>query len=134
LDTPVPRVGLGIALRGIARSVIDISDGLVADLGHICERSRVAAVVGLEDLPRSVLLKRQLDRPAARAALLSGGDDYELCFTAVAGRRSEIEALSGQARLALTRIGSIVAGQGIVVMDEAGKPMSVKEGGFDHFR
>jgi thiamine-monophosphate kinase len=67
-------------------------------------------------------------------AILSGGDDYELCFTAVAGRKSEIEALSGQAELALTRIGRIVAGNAVVVKDQAGKPMSAKDGGFDHFR
>jgi thiamine-monophosphate kinase len=67
-------------------------------------------------------------------AILTGGDDYELCFTAVAGRRSEIEALSARAGLALTRVGRIVAERGIVVADETGKPMSVQDGGFDHFR
>lgn len=137
LDAPVPRVELGTALRGIARSAIDISDGLIADLGHICERSRVAAVVGLPDLPCSALLKRQLDRPAARAALLSGGDDYELCFTAGRARREAIARLARRLRLKLTRIGRIARRrQGaplVTVLDAAGRPIAVKRGGYAHF-
>jgi thiamine-monophosphate kinase len=137
LDVPVPRVGLGIALRGIARSAIDISDGLIADLGHICERSRVAAVVGLQDLPCSALLRRQLDRPAARAALLSGGDDYELCFTASRAQREAIARLARRLRLKLTRIGRITRRRGsqlVTVLDAAGGPITVKRAGYDHFK
>ena len=78
LDWPVPRIALGLALRGVARSVIDVSDGLVADLGHICERSRVAAVVAFERLPVSPMLRRHLASPVARSAGVAGGDDYEL--------------------------------------------------------
>jgi thiamine-monophosphate kinase len=136
LDAPAPRVGLGIALRGIARSAIDISDGLIADLGHICERSRVAAVVGLPDLPCSALLKRKLYRPAARAALLSGGDDYELCFTAGRGQREAIGRIARRLRLKLTRIGSIARRRGtprVTVLDAAGRPITVKRGGYEHF-
>jgi thiamine-monophosphate kinase len=136
LDAPVPRVRLGIALRGIARSAIDISDGLIADLGHICESSRVAAVVGLPDLPCSALLKRQLDRPAARAALLSGGDDYELCFTAGRGQREAIGRLARRLRLKLTRIGRIARRRGtprVTVLDAAGRPIAIERGGFEHF-
>jgi thiamine-monophosphate kinase len=136
LDAPVPRVGLGIALRGIARSAIDISDGLIADLGHICERSRVAAVVGLPDLPCSALLKRQLDRPAARAALLSGGDDYELCFTAGRGQREAIGRLAGRLRLKLTRIGRIARRRGtprVTVLDADGRPLALEQTGYRHF-
>ena len=137
LDAPAPRVGLGIALRGIARSAIDISDGLIADLGHICERSRVAAVVGFPDLPCSAFLKRQLDRPAARAALLSGGDDYELCFTAGRGQREAIGRLARRLRLKLTRIGRVTrrrrGAQRVTVLDAAGRPMAVERAGFEHF-
>jgi len=137
LDVPVPRVGLGIALRGIARSAIDISDGLIADLGHICERSRVAAIVGLPDLPCSALLKRQLDRPAARAALLSGGDDYELCFTAGRARREAIARLARRLRLKLTRIGRIARRRRgaplVTVLDADGRPLAVKRAGYEHF-
>jgi thiamine-monophosphate kinase len=138
LDAPAPRVGLGIALRGIARSAIDISDGLIADLGHICERSRVAAVVGLPDLPCSALLKRRLDRPAARAALLSGGDDYELCFTAGRGQREAIDRLVRRLRLKLTRIGRIARRRRgaplVTVLDAAGRPIAAKRAGYDHFK
>lgn len=134
LERPAPRVALGRMLVGLANSVIDISDGLVADLGHICERSGVGAEIGFTAIPCSTeLLPLRAKAPVTRA-ILSGGDDYELCFTTPVDRRSGVEALSVQAGLALTRIGSIVAGSGVVVMDHAGKPMSVKDGGFDHFR
>lgn len=137
LEAPTPRIALGVALRGIARSAIDISDGLIADLGHICERSRVAAVVRLQDLPCSALLKRHLDRPAARAALLSGGDDYELCFTAGRGQRAAIARLAKRVRLKLTRVGRITRQQRgtprVAVLDVEGRPLRVRSGGFEHF-
>jgi thiamine-monophosphate kinase len=137
LDAPAPRVALGVALRGIARSAIDISDGLVADLGHICERSRVAAVIGLEHLPCSALLKRHRERLAARAALLSGGDDYELVFTAGRARRGAIARLARRLRLKLTRIGRITRRRGgaplVTVRDAAGRPVAIERGGYVHF-
>ena len=134
LDRPTPRVVLGRMLVGIANSAIDISDGLVADLGHICERSGVGAAIEFAAIPCSAELMSLRGQALVTKAILSGGDDYELCFTAVAGRKSEIEALSGQSQLALTRIGKIVAGNGVVVKGQDGKPMSAKDGGFDHFR
>jgi thiamine-monophosphate kinase len=134
LNRPAPRVALGRLLVGVANSAIDISDGLVADLGHICERSAVGAAIEFAAVPCSAELMPLRGHALVTRAILTGGDDYELCFTAVVERRSEIEALSGQAGLALTRIGSIVAGQGVGVVDPAGRPMSVKDGGFDHFR
>jgi thiamine-monophosphate kinase len=137
LDAPVPRVGLGIALRGVARSAIDISDGLVADLGHICERSRVAAVVGLERLPCSAIMKRCLHRPAARSALLAGGDDYELCFTAGRTQRAAMAGIARRLGLRLTRIGSIARQRGdkalVTVLDAAGLPIAMKRAGYEHF-
>jgi thiamine-monophosphate kinase len=137
LDAPVPRIGLGEALRGVARSAIDVSDGLVADLGHICERSRVAAVVGLERLPSSAVMKRHRDRPAARAALLAGGDDYELVFTASRARRERIAGIARRLRLKLTRIGRIVGPRRetprVAVLDAAGRPVPVGRGGYEHF-
>ncbi|MGH8660582.1 MAG: thiamine-phosphate kinase [Burkholderiales bacterium] len=138
LDAPAPRVALGIALRGVARSAIDVSDGLVADLGHICERSRVAAVIGLEHLPCSAILKQMRDRPAARAALLAGGDDYELAFTAGRAQRGAVARIAQRLRLRLTRIGSIVRQRRrtplVTVLDAAGRPIAVKRGGYEHFR
>lgn len=137
LDTPAPRIALGERLRGVARSAIDVSDGLVADLGHICERSRVTARVKFDDIPVSAVMKRQLERPAARAALLAGGDDYELVFTAARARRDAIRRLSRRLRLKLTLIGGITPwrrGAALVtVFDAHGRPVSVRRGGYEHF-
>jgi thiamine-monophosphate kinase len=137
LHEPTPRVALGAALRGLARSTIDVSDGLVADLGHICERSRVAAAVEFARLPAAPALQRRLDRSAARAALLAGGDDYELCFTAARSRRDAIARVARRLRIRLTRIGTIVPRRGrspvVSVTDAAGRPVRAERGGFDHF-
>jgi len=138
LDAPAPRVGLGIALRGIARSAIDVSDGLIADLGHICERSSVAAVVDFARIPASATLKQHLHRPASRLAVLAGGDDYELCFTAGRGQREAIARLARRLRLRLTRIGRMTrrgrAAPLVTVLDAAGWPITVTRGGYEHFR
>jgi len=138
LDWPQPRVALGLALRGVARSAIDVSDGLVADLGHICEGSRVAAVVARDRLPLSPLLRRLLERRAALAAVLGGGDDYELCFTAAPARRAAVERAAARARTRVTRIGHMIRAPGdacsVVVVDGEGLPLAVARTGFDHFR
>lgn len=137
LDAPTPRVALGERLRALARSAIDISDGLIADLGHICERSGVAAVIEFERIPRSAIMKRHLERAAARTALLAGGDDYELCFTAGRAQRGAIARLARRLRLKLTRIGRTVRqrrGYALVtVLDTGGRPIVVKRKGFEHF-
>ena len=137
LDAPTPRIGLGMALRGLARSAIDISDGLVADLGHICERSRVGAVVELQSIPVSAVLKPHLDRPTARAALLAGGDDYELCFTAGRARREGIVRLARRVRIRLSRIGRITRSRRgtplVTVVDAGGRPISLGQTGYKHF-
>jgi len=137
LHAPAPRVALGVALRGIARSAIDISDGLVADLGHICERSKVSAVVALDRVPVSAAMKRHLDRPVARAAVLAGGDDYELCFTAGRSRRDAVTRVARRLRTRLTRIGAIVRARrgraAVTAMDAAGRPVRLHQTGFDHF-
>lgn len=137
LDWPVPRVALGLALRGVARSAIDVSDGLVADLGHICERSRVAAVVAFERLPVSASLRRHLASPVAQSALLGGGDDYELCFTAAPAKRAAVECAALGARVKVTRIGRVIRAPAgvcsVVVMDRDGLPLALQQKGFDHF-
>lgn len=132
LHQPQPRVALGLALRGLASSVIDVSDGLLADLGHILDASQVGAEIGLEAIPASETL-RSLPRDITQSCILSGGDDYELCFTVPAVRRAEVERLSPQLDLALTRIGKIVAGRGCVVHDAAGNSLDIGVGGYDHF-
>ena len=132
LDWPEPRVELGERLRGLARSAIDVSDGLAGDLGHIVERSQVAAVVEYERIPRSAVFKT-VDAALERECLLSGGDDYELVFTAPASRRDAVEALGRELGLALTRIGAIEAGEArVVVRDARGEPLA-HGGGYDHF-
>ncbi len=98
LHRPQPRIALGLALRGVAHSAIDISDGLLADLGHILERSDVAAEIELAALPASAILRRYLDRVAACSALLAGGDDYELCFTAPRAARERVLRASAVVR------------------------------------
>jgi thiamine-monophosphate kinase len=134
LNTPQPRVALGQALLHVAHSAIDISDGLVADLGHIAARSQVSAVIELSLIPKSETIAKRMSDPIALQALLAGGDDYELCFTATQKNREQINALSRKISLPITRIGRIESGTGVVVHDLSGKPMQLKETGFDQFR
>jgi thiamine-monophosphate kinase len=137
LDAPVPRLALGAALRGVARSAIDISDGLIADLGHICERSGVAAEVELARVPRSRTMGRVLPRPAALTALLAGGDDYELCFTASPAQRGALRRLSRRRAPGITRIGRIVRARRrsrlVTVLGGDGRPMPLTDKGYEHF-
>ena len=133
LDEPEPRVELGERLRGIASAAIDVSDGFAQDLGHILERSGAGAVVEYESLPRPVDLKNMKDEKLQARLVLSGGDDYELVFTAAQASRGELQALSFELQLALTRVGSIQAAEArLQVLDAQGRPMAV-ERGFDHF-
>jgi thiamine-monophosphate kinase len=134
LDRPMPRVVLGQRLRGIAHSAIDISDGLVADLGHILERSGVAAVIELERVPVGSSVGRRLQTNLGLSAALAGGDDYELCFTAPASSRLRVEMLSEELSLPLTRIGRIESGSGLTLLDRTGKRIEIEATGFDHFR
>ncbi len=132
MEQPQPRVALGRALRGLARSAIDLSDGLVGDLGHVLQRSRVGATLEVDALPRSAVLAAQ---PAAlqRECLLTGGDDYELLFTAPPARQAEVHAAARQAGVAVTRIGRIEAAAGLRLRDARGAPVPGDWRGFDHF-
>lgn len=133
LDTPQPRVALGLALRGLAHAAIDISDGLLADLGHILERSQCGAEIRFADLPTHPALAPMLDMPWARDCLLAGGDDYELCFTAPQARRDAIAAIGTRLGLPLTRIGRITGNPGLALLDTAGLPLASHKAGYDHF-
>ena len=133
LHHPSPRVALGIALRGIAHSAIDISDGLLADLGHILERSAVGAEIHFATVPVSTHLQNWLAQEIGVRCALAGGDDYELCFTVPAKLHAEIEKLSTQLELPLTCIGKVVAGSGCCVRAADGTEMKIKESGYDHF-
>ena len=130
LHQPQPRVALGLALRGIARSAIDISDGLLADLGHLLQRSAAGAELEIETLP---IVGTGVEQELAQQCALTGGDDYELCFTAPVTARDTLAALAEQLQLALTRIGQIRAGHGCVVRDAAGQEMKIGKAGYDHF-
>lgn len=133
LDEPEPRVELGERLRGIASAAIDVSDGFAQDLGHILERSGVGAIVEYEMLPQPVDVVRIQDKEFQTRLVLSGGDDYELVFTAPQGVRAEVTALSSELKLALSRVGSIQVGEPrLRVLDPQGRPMAVAHG-FDHF-
>jgi thiamine-monophosphate kinase len=133
LYSPQPRVALGLALRGLAHAAIDISDGLLADLGHILESSGGGAELLLANLPRSAAMDRHAATALGLYCLLAGGDDYELCFTAPASRREAVATLSQQLHLRLTCIGKIVTEPGLRVLDAQGRAVAIEETGFDHF-
>jgi len=134
LHAPEPRVELGRRLRGLARSAIDVSDGLLADLGHVAKASAVAAELRWEDLPRAKAIAACADAALAKHCLLAGGDDYELAFTAPPSSRAGIEAAGKEAGVAVTAIGVVVAGRpGVRVRDATGKTVSARSAGFDHF-
>lgn len=128
--TPSPRLVLGQALRGLASSAIDVSDGLVADLAHICAESKVAAVIHGATLPLSDVARGV---PGAREAALTGGDDYELLFTAPSARRSAVECLASRVGHAITRIGSMKEGAGVRVVEADGQPIALPRQGWRHF-
>jgi len=117
-------------LRGLASAAADVSDGLLADLGHIARRSHVGAVVQAEALPLSPALHAAMGAAAARDCALRGGDDYELCFTAAPERRDALQALSVQLEVPLTRIGRITEGEGVVCEGEADTGQAT---GYRHF-
>ncbi|MES2354367.1 MAG: thiamine-phosphate kinase [Pseudomonadota bacterium] len=134
LHIPTPRIELGLLLRGLAASCIDISDGLLADLGHILDRSSVGAELWLEALPRSAAIHACPEKTLAQNCVLAGGDDYELCFTAPAIHRAAIEALTKATGIRLSRIGKINPGRGLSVLDANHQPIEILAIGFDHFK
>ena len=134
LNQPQPRVALGQGLVGLATSAIDVSDGLGADVGHIAEASGVRAVIHWESVPLSMVAARYREHPLVQSCALAGGDDYELAFTAPSNVRTALELLGGRVDVALTRVGRIEPGAGVAVLDQAGKPFTLAETGFDHFR
>lgn len=132
---PEPRVALGLALAALPRvAAIDISDGLLADLGHILERSAVGAEIAFASLPAHPALRPMLsDSALARRCLLAGGDDYELCFTAPAQDAPAVHAAAMTAGVAVSRVGRITLSPELHVLDQKGVQFPIKERGFDHF-
>ena len=129
LQRPMPRLSLGLALRTCAHAAADVSDGLLADLGHIASRSGVAAVLQADAVPLSAALHTALGDAAALDCALRGGDDYELCFTAAPERRQAVQALAADLALPLARIGVIAEGRGVHCEGDAGAGRS----GYRHF-
>ncbi|MEA5098733.1 MAG: thiamine-phosphate kinase [Burkholderiaceae bacterium] len=132
LQQPMPRVALGIALRGVAHAAIDVSDGLIGDLGHILDRSGVGASLNVDLLPFGPMLAEQ-PQDIQRRFALAGGDDYELCFTAPTAARSAVVNAGNQTGKAVTRIGRIEAAAGLRLQDAAGQPVALDVASFDHF-
>ena len=130
---PSPRLDLGCALLPVAASAIDISDGLLADLGHILECSGVGARVYVDRLPLSGALQSHSDRRSVVQWALTGGDDYELCFTVAEDCVSRLEAIAAQCDVSLTEIGEIVAGAGLQCLDADGEPVALETAGYQHF-
>ena len=132
MEQPQPRVMLGLALRGVASSAIDISDGLLGDLGHVLRRSGVGVTVDVGALPRSGVLAA-MPMALQHECLLAGGDDYELLFTAPAARHDAVLAAGEKAGVAVTCCGRIEAASGLRVVDAAGRPVATPWRSFDHF-
>lgn len=131
---PQARIELGLALRGHARAMLDISDGLLGDLGHILERSGVGAIVDVERLPLDALRACGADAALARRCLLAGGDDYELLFAAPPAARAAIAGIATRLGLALHRIGTLSDRAGELWLREAdGRLLASTARGYDHF-
>lgn len=134
LHKPQPRIAAGLALRDLASAMLDVSDGLLGDLGHILEQSAVGATIDSTALPVDALTDFGAPAERARAALLGGGDDYELLFTAAPEHRGRIVALSEHLALPLTRIGSTTAHGGELFLRATdGRLTRVPAMGYDHF-
>ena len=133
LHQPQPRIALGLALRELAHSALDISDGLLADLGHILEHSKMGAEIQLKAIPTSNIVSAHSHHKSVQIMILAGGDDYELCFTAPVEHRQKIAAIGNQLGLNMAVIGHITDTQQLVVQGLDSNPLTIKEHGFDHF-
>ena len=136
LERPTPRVALGMALRGVANAAIDISDGLLGDLGHIVQRSKVGAVIDTAWVQDSAAISEAMQSISFNKRLefaLAGGDDYELLFTAPPDQADEVLEAGEQCGVSITCIGRITPVAGVQVLDLQGLPMSRRFASFDHF-
>lgn len=129
---PVPQLRAGMALAGIASAAVDISDGLLADLGHICEESGLGAEIDLERLPMSEPLKKRVDPKRALQWALAGGDDYQLCFTVPDAAHDQLDLLCARKRLEAFPIGRITKGHGVLCMHK-GHVVKIESAGYQHF-
>ena len=142
MHQPIPRVELGACLRGVATAALDISDGLLGDLKHILNQSKVDAQIWIDQLPKSAILLKQ-DSSIQNQFSACGGDDYEICFTAAKHQRDAIEKISKTLNLPLTRIGQTIEMKSdvahIAILNSDGNQLSDTETtalmkSFDHFK
>lgn len=133
LDRPTPRVDLGMALRGVATAMIDVSDGLAADLGHILDASGVGAVIRLQSLPLSPSVTEVVAADGDWSLPLASGDDYELCLCIPPELADACVGLAERGGCTLTRIGRIRQGGGLTCLGPDGRPIRLPRAGFDHF-
>jgi thiamine-monophosphate kinase len=136
MECPTPRVELGQALRGVAHAAIDVSDGLLGDLGHVLKRSGVGAQIDTGWVQGSAAVTPDvlaLPWPRRLDCVLAGGDDYELLFTAAVQDRERVHALASDVDVPVTRIGRITAESGLRVLDPQGQPINRRFASFDHF-
>ncbi|EFX91169.1 thiamine-monophosphate kinase [Actinobacillus ureae] len=132
---PTPRVELGLVLRAFSRCAIDISDGLLADLGHILECSQVGAEIELDNIPLSTHLLAKYSEQEARHFALTGGEDYELCFTVSDDKRSEMEKILRSQGIKVSCIGRIISAASGLILRQNGKQVPLlAQVGFDHFK
>jgi thiamine-monophosphate kinase len=132
MELPQPRVALGLALRGVASSAIDLSDGLAGDLGHILQRSGMGATVNVDALPRSAILAAQTVALQQECGV-AGGDDYELLFSAPPGQREAVLAAGRAAGVTVSCCGVIEAEPGLRLVGADGRPLARSFQGYDHF-
>ncbi|MDR3389238.1 MAG: thiamine-phosphate kinase [Rudaea sp.] len=133
LNRPTPRVAQGLVLRGRASACIDVSDGLLADLGHVCKASGVGADVDVDCLPASSALATLFDEDARRAFQLAGGDDYELCFSLAEAEAPSLLGDLARSGCGASRIGRIVTEPGVRVRDSSGNAVAIARPGWEHF-
>ena len=140
LERPTPRVALGLALRGVASSALDLSDGLLGDLGHILRASGVGACIDTSKTinliaisARSISATGQFDADYLQQCTLAGGDDYELAFTAAPARRGAVAAAAQASGTAVARIGVVEGAPGLRLIDAQGRPVAQRYASFDHF-
>ena len=140
LEAPTPRVALGLALRGVATSALDLSDGLLGDLGHILQASGVGACIDTSETIKLIAAIAgaasaggRFDPELLQQCTLAGGDDYELAFTAPPARRAEVDAAAQASGTPVTRIGVVQAVPGLRLVDAAGRPVAQRYASFDHF-
>ena len=133
LNRPTPRIAVGRALRGVASACIDVSDGLLADLGHLCAASGVGAEIEAARMPRSAALRQLFGDAQSLELALGGGDDYELCFTVPEAAAADIASDLTRSGHSVTRIGRITAGDGVRVLGSDGKRLHPRLVGWEHF-